>query len=92
MYYIDVAMVILLHGYIILISPWLQDKEDDILVGVRSTALGLGDQTKPWLLGFGSVMVGGLVMSGIMCDQTWPFFMGVSGIATHLLHQVRGIV
>ena len=29
-----------------------QDKEDDTLIGVKSTALKLGAQTQPWLAGF----------------------------------------
>lgn len=28
-----------------------QDKEDDALIGMRSTALRFGDRTKPWLIG-----------------------------------------
>ena len=65
-----------------------QDKEDDLLIGVKSTALRFGEQTKPWLLGFSGVMVGGLTACGMLCDQTWPYFLGVSAVTAHLLHQV----
>lgn len=65
-----------------------QDKNDDIMIGVKSTALKLGENTKPWLLGFGSVMVGGLTTVGILCEQTLPYYLGVSGIAAHLLYQI----
>ena len=62
-----------------------------MLIGVKSTALRLGENTKPWLLGFGSVMVGGLTTVGVLCDQTLPYYLGVSGIAAHLLYQVSGV-
>ncbi|XP_046330383.2 4-hydroxybenzoate polyprenyltransferase, mitochondrial-like isoform X1 [Haliotis rufescens] len=65
-----------------------QDKYDDMLIGVKSSALKLGDQTKPWLAGFSSLMVSGLTLSGYLCDQTWPFYVGVAATAAHLTHQL----
>ena len=35
-----------------------QDKDDDRLIGVKSSALRLGDRTKPWVFGFYSLTVG----------------------------------
>ncbi|CAG2245546.1 COQ2 [Mytilus edulis] len=35
-----------------------QDKYDDMLIGVKSTALKFGDKTKHWLTGFGTIMIG----------------------------------
>ena len=40
-----------------------QDKEDDILIGIKSTALRLGDNTYSWLYGF----VIGLVFFNLLC-------------------------
>ncbi|KAK3103236.1 hypothetical protein FSP39_017732 [Pinctada imbricata] len=65
-----------------------QDKYDDMLIGVKSTALKFGDDTKKWLSGFGIVMVSGLVSTGVMCDQTWPYYLGVTITASHLAHQI----
>ena len=65
-----------------------QDKDDDLLIGVKSTALKFGETTPYWLSGFGSVMVGGLVYVGMLCDQTWPYYVGVTGVAAHIAHQV----
>lgn len=59
-----------------------------MLIGVKSTALKLGDQTKPWLAGFSAVMLSCLTASGIMCEQTWPYFLGVAATGAHLAHQV----
>ncbi|KAK7103030.1 hypothetical protein V1264_021162 [Littorina saxatilis] len=65
-----------------------QDKYDDMLIGVKSTALKLGDQTKPWLAGFSSMMIGCLTATGVMCDQTWPYYAGVAVVAAHLTRQL----
>ncbi|CAL2232807.1 unnamed protein product [Prunus armeniaca] len=41
-----------------------QDKEDDLKVGVKSTALRFGDSTKEWITGFGIVCISSLALSG----------------------------
>ncbi|CAL9708167.1 unnamed protein product [Knipowitschia caucasica] len=65
-----------------------QDKEDDIKVGVRSTALRFQNQTKPWLSGFGVAMISGLVLTGINAGQTLPYYAVLSTVAVHLAHQI----
>ncbi|KAK7503613.1 hypothetical protein BaRGS_00005152 [Batillaria attramentaria] len=65
-----------------------QDKYDDMLIGVKSSALKLGDQTKPCLAVFSTVMISCLTATGVMCDQTWPYFAGVGLTAAHLAHQL----
>ena len=42
----------------------LQDKKDDKLVGVKSTALYFGEQTKPALAAWSSFFVTSLLVSG----------------------------
>ena len=51
-----------------------QDKEDDLLVGVKSTALKLGCNTRPWLWGFYGVTVGLLAAAGVAAGLGWPYF------------------
>ena len=51
-----------------------QDKEDDLLVGVKSTALKLGCNTRPWLWGFYGVTVGLLAAAGVVAGLGWPYF------------------
>ncbi|XP_060069567.1 4-hydroxybenzoate polyprenyltransferase, mitochondrial-like isoform X2 [Ylistrum balloti] len=68
-----------------------QDKYDDMLIGIKSTALKFGDQSKYWLSGFATTMVGGLVTTGVMCDQTWPYFTAVACTCGHLFHQVWSV-
>ena len=65
-----------------------QDKDDDIKIGVKSTALRFQEQTKPWLSGFMVAMMSGLVMAGVNADQTLPYYAVLSTVAIHLTHQV----
>ncbi|KAG8235972.1 hypothetical protein J437_LFUL017908 [Ladona fulva] len=68
-----------------------QDKAEDLLLGIKSTAIKFGENTKYWLTGFGSTMVTGLLTAGIQCEQTWPYYLSVSLIAAHLARQVRTV-
>ena len=65
-----------------------QDKADDILIGIKSTALHFGDNTKIWLTGFSALMSTSLVTSGLVCDQTWPFYASVGVVSAHIAQQI----
>ncbi|KAK0417980.1 hypothetical protein QR680_013309 [Steinernema hermaphroditum] len=65
-----------------------QDKSDDIMIGVKSTALRFGENTPYWLSGFSSAAVAGFGLSGCLAGQTWPFYLALSGTAAHLMWQV----
>lgn len=65
-----------------------QDKKDDLLLGIKSTALRFGSNTKLWLTGFSSTMISSLVLSGVMAQQTWPYYASVGLVATHLASQI----
>lgn len=66
----------------------MQDKKDDLLVGIKSTALKFGENTKLWLSCFSAAMISGLTMSGYVCDQTWPYYATVGLVAAHLTQQI----
>ncbi|XP_053698218.1 4-hydroxybenzoate polyprenyltransferase, mitochondrial [Sabethes cyaneus] len=65
-----------------------QDKVDDILLGIKSTAIRFGDSTKLWLSGFSTAMIGGLITAGMVCGQTWPYYSSLGIISAHLAHQI----
>jgi 4-hydroxybenzoate polyprenyltransferase len=65
-----------------------QDKVEDVLLGMKSTAIKFGEKTKLWLSGFSATMVSGLVATGVHCDQTWPYYVSVGLVAAHLATQV----
>ena len=65
-----------------------QDKEDDALIGVKSTALKLGDKTGAWLVVFYGVSLAFLLAAGITAGLGWPYLIGVAGVAGHFLWQI----
>ncbi|CAM9407312.1 unnamed protein product [Discosporangium mesarthrocarpum] len=65
-----------------------QDKVDDKKLGVKSTSLLFGDQTKPVLTGFGAASIGLLALTGHTADLSWPFYAGTVAAAGHLAWQV----
>ena len=57
-----------------------QDKEDDLIVGVKSSALRLGAHTRPWLVIFYVAAVVLVGLSGWLMHLSWPFY-GALGLA-----------
>ena len=68
-----------------------QDKEDDVLIGVKSTALKFGAGTKPWLVGFYSITVILLAATGLLANLAWPFYSGLTLAALHLAWQIKSV-
>lgn len=68
-----------------------QDKVDDVLLGLKSTAIRFGQDTKLWLSGFTGLMLSGLTVSGMMCDQTWPYYASVGLVGAHIVRQVASL-
>ena len=65
-----------------------QDKEDDILVGVKSTALKLGAQSRRWIAGFYIAAVAFFAAAGVADGRDWPFFTALALGALQLAWQV----
>ncbi|KAI5278797.1 4-hydroxybenzoate polyprenyltransferase, mitochondrial [Manis pentadactyla] len=65
-----------------------QDKRDDALIGLKSTALRFHENTKQWLSGFSVAMLGSLSLVGVNSDQTIPYYAALAAIAAHLTHQI----
>ena len=64
-----------------------QDKEDDLLVGVKSSALKLGDKTRPWLFVFHGLAVALIGFAGWQVQLSWPFYVGLALSAVQLAWQ-----
>jgi len=64
-----------------------QDKEDDILIGIKSTALKLGENTARWLIGFYSGTITLIALSGYLAALGWAFYTGLAFAAAHLIWQ-----
>ncbi len=65
-----------------------QDREDDLMIGIKSTALLFGENTRPMLAAFycGAVVLIGL--AGLMAGGGWIFLLGLAAFAAHLGWQV----
>jgi 4-hydroxybenzoate polyprenyltransferase len=65
-----------------------QDREDDLLIGIKSTALLFGDNTRPMLTAFyaGAVVLIGI--AGLMAGGRLIFLLGLIAFAVHLAWQV----
>ena len=68
-----------------------QDKEDDALVGIKSTARLLGANSRPWIAGFYIVTIALLAVTGWMEALAWPFWAGLTLGAAHLAWQTLTI-
>lgn len=68
-----------------------QDKTDDLLVGIKSTALRLGNETKLWSRAFSIVMISHLITAGFSVDQSWAYYLGLCGVSYHLHKQIEQV-
>ncbi|KAH8381396.1 hypothetical protein KR093_004095 [Drosophila rubida] len=68
-----------------------QDKLDDLQIGVKSTALRFGENTKAWLSCFTAAMLTGLSAAGYACDQTLPYYAAVGVVGAHLVQQIYSL-
>ncbi|CAI0416267.1 unnamed protein product [Linum tenue] len=68
-----------------------QDKEDDLKVGVKSTALRFGDSTKLWITGFGIACVSSLAVSGFNADLGWPYYVSLAAASGQLAWQIQTV-
>ncbi|KJA23750.1 hypothetical protein HYPSUDRAFT_137304 [Hypholoma sublateritium FD-334 SS-4] len=69
-----------------------QDIEDDVKVGVRSTAILFGTWIRPLLIGCGLAFLTMLLISGILNGQgTVYFVVSVGGTSCHLLWQYKTV-
>lgn len=70
----------------------LQDKEDDALIGVKSTALLFGARARDWILGFYSAAFALILAAGFAEHAGWPFTFLMFAVGGHLLWQVRTLI
>lgn len=68
-----------------------QDKEDDLFVGVKSSALALGSSTKPWLILFYMVAIFMLGAGGYQAELRWQFWVCLFIGALHFCWQVNSL-
>ena len=65
-----------------------QDREDDLLIGIKSTALLFGENTRPMLAGFYAGAVVLIGSAGLLAGGGLIFVLGLIAFAVHLAWQV----
>uniref|UniRef100_A0A914GVD2 4-hydroxybenzoate polyprenyltransferase, mitochondrial n=1 Tax=Globodera rostochiensis TaxID=31243 RepID=A0A914GVD2_GLORO len=65
-----------------------QDKKDDLLIGLGSTALEFGNRTDFWLAFVSMAMLTNLFFVGLTSEQFWPYFLTLFASASHLAWQL----
>jgi 4-hydroxybenzoate polyprenyltransferase len=68
-----------------------QDKEDDALIGVKSSALKLGARTRPWLAVFFAVAAALFLAAGLAAGLAWPFLAAVAAVALQFAWQTLAV-
>ncbi len=68
-----------------------QDKEDDALIGVKSSARRLGSRTRPALWAFYALAVALTASSALAAGLAWPFWLALAGAAAQLAWQARSV-
>lgn len=66
-----------------------QDKADDLLIGIKSTALKFGARTKPWLWAFYGATILLLGCAGRAAGMAWPYYAALVLGTAQLAWQVR---
>ncbi|XP_026747849.1 4-hydroxybenzoate polyprenyltransferase, mitochondrial [Trichoplusia ni] len=65
-----------------------QDKADDIIAGVKSTALTFGPHTRPALTACLALSAGGLAAAGLAAGVQTPYMLAVAGYLAHAGRQI----
>ena len=65
-----------------------QDRDDDALLGLKSTALRFGRATKVWLSGFYALAWLGITSAGLLAGAEIVFLLGMGAAGAHLFWQV----
>ena len=68
-----------------------QDKECDRKVGVKSSALALGELNGAALIGFALASTALLVATGVAAGSGPAYYVGIAGVALHFTWQLAGL-
>jgi 4-hydroxybenzoate polyprenyltransferase len=68
-----------------------QDKEDDALIGVRSTARLFGAASARWIALFYALALLGFGAAGAAAELSWPFWIALAAAGLQLAWQVKGL-
>lgn len=68
-----------------------QDKQDDALIGVKSSARRLGEATRPFLWAVYAAATLLVAVAGWLAGLSWPFYPALLAAAAHLAWQAHAV-
>ncbi|KAN0009317.1 hypothetical protein ACTFIU_006597 [Dictyostelium citrinum] len=68
-----------------------QDKRDDILVGVKSTALKFAEKSRTILSVFSGLVISGMFLTGIAANMPLFYYLGTAACSGHLIWQLKTV-
>ncbi|EAL66917.1 4-hydroxybenzoate nonaprenyltransferase [Dictyostelium discoideum AX4] len=68
-----------------------QDKRDDILVGVKSTALKFAEKSRIILSVFSGLVISGMFLTGIAANMPLFYYLGTAACSSHLIWQLKTV-
>lgn len=68
-----------------------QDKEDDAMIGVKSSAIKLGERTSFWLGIYYGVALALFLAAGFMANAGGLFFVALAVVGFHMIWQMRTV-
>lgn len=66
-----------------------QDKDDDVVIGVKSTALKFGDRTRPWLMVFYGTTFAAFLAVGWMSGLNDAYYLAIAIVGGHMCWQIK---
>jgi 4-hydroxybenzoate polyprenyltransferase len=68
-----------------------QDKADDMLIGVKSSAIKLGPRTIPWMYAFYALSLALMILGGVATGLRIVFVSAMLIAGAHLIWQIRAL-
>ena len=65
-----------------------QDKDDDAIIGVKSSALALGEKAKKWIFIFYFITIFAIGLAGFVTGLKWPFWLALFACGLHFSWQL----
>jgi 4-hydroxybenzoate polyprenyltransferase len=65
----------------------LVDIDDDLKIGVKSTAILFGKRVREIMAGLQLLIIGLLISVGILENLSWPYFLGIAGASGFCIYQ-----
>lgn len=67
----------------------IADRQDDLAIGIKSTAIWFGDRAHIWIVCFQLLMLLLLLVAGLMLHLSWGYYLGLLLVLSLLIYEYR---